>query len=288
MTQTATGWNNTVNSNGCSITWSVDRNATTLFGTDIPSCTPEPLPQFAPVIIWFFTYQPQAQASATICSPKISLIDVTASIDIATSNLTNVVELRPFSPSSNFSSFAGNITGPPLNGRAYNGIRFNLTNPDEFVLGRNAALQLQLPAAVFQAAVQSPQGLAGSFDANAFTSLATTVYRLYLSLVARNVYLLPHQENFTVEVRTFKERVWLSDIAVHLLTAAMLLLALAATIIQLSHRLDRRHLKLKHQPGTIASAVSIGAQTEMGQLLAGLQHGRDIDRKLREDRKSVV
>lgn len=122
-------------------------------------------------------YVPQPpQASATICTPQFELWDVTASVDIRTSNLTSVQQLRPFTSSSNFSSLAANLTGPPLNGRAYNGIQFNLSNPDEFVLRRQEALQLQLPAAIFQAAVMSPEGIIGSFDADKFVNLATRVY----------------------------------------------------------------------------------------------------------------
>lgn len=64
----------------------------------------------------------------------------------------------------------------------------------------------------------------------------------------------------------------------------MLLLAVFATLIQLFHRHDRRQLRLKHEPGTIASAVSIGAQTGMGELLAGRQQAEEIDNILRGKR----
>lgn len=140
------GWNNSVNSNGCTFAWSVDRNATTLFGVDTPNCQGQTELQFASVIFWFFTYviacsqlfarssslwghryRPTAMASGTICSPSFSLFDVNVNVDIASRNLTQVTELRPFNAaSSNFSDFAGNITGAPLNGRAYNGIEFAL------------------------------------------------------------------------------------------------------------------------------------------------------------------
>ncbi|KAF9444645.1 hypothetical protein P691DRAFT_836023 [Macrolepiota fuliginosa MF-IS2] len=278
MQQTSTGWNNSVSfNNDCNISWAVDRNAQTLFGTDVLTCDAATPPQFGPVIFWFFTW-----ASATICTPRLEFWDVMASVDIMTSNLTDVKELRPFSSASNFSSLAGNVTGTPLNGRAYNGINFTLDNPDEFVNRRLDALRLQLPAAIFQAAVQSPAGVIGSFSANKFVNLATRVYTTYLALVARTAYFLPLQEQMTVEVRTFKKRVWLSDTAVHLLTTAMLLLAVFGTLIQLFHRHDRRQLHLQHEPGTIASAVSIGAQTGMGELLAGRQRTEEIDDILRD------
>lgn len=75
--------------------------------------------------------------------------------------------------------------------------------------------------------------------------------------------------------------------AVHLLTTAMLLLAFFAFLIQLFHRYDRRQLTLGHMPGTIASAVSIGAQTGMGELLAGRQRVEEFERVLRDKRFKI-
>jgi len=115
-------------------------------------------------------------ASATFCYPSISILEVNVGVDIRTGNMTKVSEIRPFSQYSNFSSFSANVTGPPLNGRAYNGIRFNLTNPDQFVLGRQNATQLQLPAAIYQAATQSPVGYVGNFANGGFSALSDKVY----------------------------------------------------------------------------------------------------------------
>ncbi|RDB16062.1 hypothetical protein Hypma_003454 [Hypsizygus marmoreus] len=270
------GWTNTARHNDCIKTFAVDKNTTTLFGTDTGDCSSALPPQFSPVIFWFFTYQPSARASATFCYPSFTLWDVNVNVDLASGNLTKVTELRPFSSSSNFSSLSANITGAPLFSRAYNGIKFNLTNPDVFVLARQAATQLQLPAAVYQSAVQSSQGLVGSFEANRFVELSTDVYQRYLALIAKTVYFLPSSEPITVQVKTIKKRVWLGDTAVHLLAAAMLLLAFFGTIVHLFHRADRRNLRLRHEPGTIASAVSIGAQTDMGNLLAGRQNAKEM------------
>jgi hypothetical protein len=115
-------------------------------------------------------------ASATFCYPSLTLWDVNVNVDLASGNVTKVTELRPFSSSSNFSSLSANVTGPPLNSRAYNGIKFNLTNPDEFVRARLNATQLQLPAAVYQSAILSPEGLVGSFQADRFVQLSNQVY----------------------------------------------------------------------------------------------------------------
>ncbi|KAF9442402.1 hypothetical protein P691DRAFT_765259 [Macrolepiota fuliginosa MF-IS2] len=210
-----------------------------------------------------------------------------ASVDIMTSNLTSVKELGHFSSASNFSSLAGNVTGPPLNGRAYNGVNFSLVDPDEFFAARLAALKLQLPAAVYQAALQSPAGPTGSMDPDQYVSLVTQVYTTYLALVARTVYFLPNQEPMIVEVMSPWKRVWLNDIAVHFLAAEMMLLGVFATLVQLFHRYGRCKLRLKHEPGTIASAVSIAAQTGIGGSLRGRRRVEGISRILR-DKRSVA
>lgn len=174
-------------------------------------------------------YKPQVMASATFCYPTLTLWDVNVNVDLASGNLTKVTELRPFSSASNFSSFSANVTGAPLNGRAYNGIQFNLTDPDEFVRARRNATQLQLPAAVYQSAVLSPEGLVGSFEADRFVQLSTQVYvrrfyfwflrtlidlglgmqRTYLTLIAKTVYFLDTEDALTMQVKTIRKRVWL-------------------------------------------------------------------------------
>ncbi len=72
-----------------------------------------------------------------------------------------------------------------------------------------------------------------------------------------------------------------SPLAGHLLAAGMVLLAIGATITQLIHRVHRRSLHLRHQPGTIASAVSIGGQTGFGELLSNHQTSKEMDQVLR-------
>jgi len=285
MTQNGVGgWTNmAVANDGCYLSWEVNHTTSNLFGTSVPTC-PNSLstpPQFGPAVLWFFTYQPVAAASATICYPNITLWDVTVNIDLASGNLTKVIPLRPFSTgSSNFSSLSANVTGAPLYGRAYNGIMFNLTNPDQFVLGREAATQLQLPSAVFQAAETDAGGLAAAFQTDQLVTLSSQVYSTYLRLIAKTVYFLPFEEPLTMQVKTMRNRLWMSKVAVHLLAVAMILLAFFGTLIHLFHRADRQDLHLTHQPGTIASAVSIGAQTGMGNLLAGRQRDEEISQVL--------
>jgi hypothetical protein len=180
MIQITGGWINTATQGSCSITWTVDNSTTNLFGATVPNCTSpdyDTMPsQFQPVVFWFFTYEPNIDASATFCFPSISLWDVTVNVDLATGNLTQVTVIQPFDSNSNFSSASGNVTGAPLNGRAYNGVNFPFAQNNSFVLAREAAISLQLPAAVFQAAQSSSQGLTSVFDTNGFVAFSSQVY----------------------------------------------------------------------------------------------------------------
>ena len=134
------GWTNTVSQNGCTLEWSVDHKALTLFGASTPDCANGTLPQFLPVVFWFFTYEPAAESSATMCSPTITLVDAEVTVDIASQNVTGVHELGPFNATtSKFGSLSGNLTGAPLNGHAYNGINFTLADPDAFVIGESVS-----------------------------------------------------------------------------------------------------------------------------------------------------
>ncbi|KAL1674633.1 hypothetical protein EV122DRAFT_281875 [Schizophyllum commune] len=278
VTDTVDEWLLSAELDGCSQNWQVDHRAVSLFGTDALNCTSGVAPQFAPVVFWFFTYQPSVAASATFCYPSFELLDVSVSVDHASGNITGVSELGEFTSSSNFSQFAGNMSS--LNGTPFNGVVFNLTNPDSYVLERANATQLSLPAAVFQQASQREGGLQASFDNNDFTPSSDSVYSTYLQLIARSIYFVPDRQLMFVEVKSFKKRLFLSDIAVHLLTAALLLLAILAVTSHIIHRRDRRQLRLRHQPGTIASAVSLGAQTSIGTILA--DHTNASDKDIRE------
>ena len=61
----------------------------------------------------------------------------------------------------------------------------------------------------------------------------------------------------------------------------MLILAFCATIVHFFHQEDRRLLHFKHEPGTIASAVSIGARTGVGEVLAGRHAEKEIEEVLK-------
>jgi hypothetical protein len=174
------GWQNNATFNGCTFSYSVNKSTPHLFGSNVfDGCIPNTPPWFQPIVLWFFTYDTTPpQGSATYCYPSISLWNVGIRVDIASGNLTSVQELSPLNSSntSPFGSLSGNITGPPLNGLAYNGIQFNLTGADEFVIARQNATDLQLPSSILQAAATSPGGLTNAFATNSFTGMAVQVY----------------------------------------------------------------------------------------------------------------
>ncbi len=135
--------------------------------------------QFRPIIFWFFTYIPAPMASVSLCTPSITLWDASVTVDIASNNLTSVVPIGPLGSHNGtapaLAQFAGNVTGDPLDGRAYNGLFFNLNDSaDPFTLDRQTAIQLALPAAVFQAA--EIFGLTEAFQQNMFANLSVDVY----------------------------------------------------------------------------------------------------------------
>lgn len=196
MTQWAnqSGWTNSASFQGCSFSWSVNKSATNLFGqpacllsnnvsntyfsgvdlvTNSTQCSvftsvAEP---FRPVIFWFFTYQPTPMASITMCTPNITLLDVHATIDLASGNMS-VLTLGKLGSGTgtdkSLTQYAGNVTA------AYNGMFFDVATSDPFVAGRQDAIRLSLPAAVFQAAQQ--QELTEAFQNNHFAALAEQIY----------------------------------------------------------------------------------------------------------------
>ena len=58
------------------------------------------------------------------------------------------------------------------------------------------------------------------------------------------------------------------------------MIAVAGTFVEIAHRRSRRLLRLQHVPGTLASAISIGAETNLAQLLNSRQED-DFGKTLR-------
>jgi hypothetical protein len=185
-------WHNSAVYQNCNYTWLVDHQATDLFGLDVlgnatsatstsastssgPGCAAFGAlrPENRPIVLWFFTYQTKPATSALVfCSPQIEFWSVNATLDLTTRNVLNVAQVTRLGGTD------GIVGNPQLPTQAYNGATFasNLSAVDQFVLARQNATILQLPAAVFQAAVSSPAGLVQSFQNNTMVNYATSVY----------------------------------------------------------------------------------------------------------------
>uniref|UniRef100_A0A0W0FJG3 Uncharacterized protein n=1 Tax=Moniliophthora roreri TaxID=221103 RepID=A0A0W0FJG3_MONRR len=274
-------WVNSLAQDGCGLTFNVARTGPSLFGVSVANCTSGnevgvPLEK-RPVVFWFFTYTTTPpSSSATICYPRFSLFNVAATIDLGSGNVTKVVEQGPLN--GNFTSQAGDLQ--QLDGRAFNGIEFPAGN-DSTITDRKTAIQLTMPAAIFQRAVESPEGVQGSFSANRFVGLSERVYTGYLSLLAKDVYFVPAQgdEQINLGIKTTVRRLFLSPVATHLLAAGLLAVSIVACCVHIVHRYERRNLRLAHEPGTIASAVSIGGSTHLSSLL---NNGQSEEKDMRE------
>jgi hypothetical protein len=72
----------------------------------------------------------------------------------------------------------------------------------------------------------------------------------------------------------------------------MFVLAVFGTVLQLCHERERSVLTLPHAPGTIASAVSLGGQSDLGSVLAGQHKLEDMkaalgNKRFRIDRRTM-
>ena len=188
--------------NGCTLSYTVNESTPDLFGADVFSdCIPSQPVWFQPIVFWFFSFDTiSPQGSATYCAPAISLWEVAVTVDIASGNLTSVEEISQLNANSTSPLVAlyGNITGAPLEGRAYNGLRFNTTGADQFVMARQNATDLQLPSSIIRAMEGRPGGLSAAFAENSFTGMAVQVYvrvqilSFIFLLILQNLFYIDH------------------------------------------------------------------------------------------------
>ncbi|KAL0069050.1 hypothetical protein AAF712_003733 [Marasmius tenuissimus] len=303
MTQLADStWNNTIadEATNCGLTWNVTRTGPNLFGANVTLCANDTIPaptednaagkrETNPVVFWFFTYAPSARASATLCRPTIQLFDVTATLSLVPnfdvdsdvqSSLVKVVTRNSFGARSPaYTQFASNLSAlvdSTTNSiAAFNGLDWDraFTPNAPAVHDRLQGARLVMPAAIWRKATGTV-GVEGAFGSEIFVTLSDRVYASYLSLLAKSLYFVPYRqgqaqdESVDLLVKTTVKRLFLSPFSAHTLTALLLILALLSLFIHLSHTHARQNLRLRHLPGTIASAVSIGGQTGTSALLS--------------------
>jgi len=68
-------------------------------------------------------------------------------------------------------------------------------------------------------------------------------------------------------------------VAAHLLAVILILIAVLGTFVQVAHRNERTKLRLMHPAGTIACAVSIGANANLEKMVARLDESEMQNQK---------
>ena len=126
----------------------------------------------------------------------------------------------------------------------------------------------------------------------------------YLALLAQTAYFLPTAQPMQMKVTIVVKRLWISSaqrgitvslpilvmtdafstvcisstVAAHLLAVILILIAALGTFVQVAHRNERKRLHLVHPPGTIACAVSAGANANLEQMVARLDESEMMNR----------
>ncbi|KAI0646463.1 hypothetical protein C8Q79DRAFT_671695 [Trametes meyenii] len=252
-------WHNTVLFGQCSYTWTVDSNATYLYGVApaaFTDCRQDfasvPL-QYRPVFFWFFTYKPDPIAALVLCTPHASGQPVSVALDLAT-GATAVTPLQN-SPSDADTANVGAF--------AYNGVFFDETILDQTALARLQAIQQQLPGAVFEAARTRNPTLLREFSARGFRDLAQDVYSTYLSLVAKIVYFVEDDETIAVRVGSECKRFFVVGTVAHLLAAAFTVIAACTFGLAYGLRRTLPVLPIPPRLGTLGAAIWLTAQTDI-------------------------
>ncbi|KAI9065629.1 hypothetical protein FKP32DRAFT_1610546 [Trametes sanguinea] len=264
-------WHNTALFGQCEHTWTVDSNATYLFGVstaDFANCGQDfasvPI-QYRPVLFWFFTYSPEPTAAIVLCTPHVSGMPVSVEIDLAT-KATEVTPLQSSAEDAN-STNVGSF--------AYNGLFFDESSLDGTSLARLQGIQQQLPGAVFEAAKVNDTLLSFTFNNNGFAALAQNVYTTYLSLVAKSVYFVEDEGDILVRVGSNCKRIFLVTFAVIILCCVMSVLALGGLVLHIIHYHARKGLAIPPQLGTLSAAIWLTAQTDIALALADDEVTRD-------------
>ncbi|KAH9852461.1 hypothetical protein C2E23DRAFT_181525 [Lenzites betulinus] len=263
-------WHHTANFGLCEQTWTVESNATYLYGVTPAGFTGcgesfDGIPlQYRPVLFWFFALKPSPMASAVMCTPHASGQNVGVAIDLA----TRAMDVTPLQNSPDDASVA-NI-GPFV----YNGVFFD-GDLDEAASVRADAIQQLLPGAILEAAKMKDPLLTSTFFGNGTTGLAQDVYTTYLSLIAKSIYFVDDQSQISVRVGANCRRLFLVPIAAGFLVGVLGLLSIGTTVLFFCHKSARAGLPLPPHLGTLGAAIWLTAQTDVALALADRSVGPD-------------
>ncbi|KAJ7575407.1 hypothetical protein C8J56DRAFT_871477 [Mycena floridula] len=228
------------------------------------------------VMFWFFHTKDDTtrEARAVFCSPTIEAHTVTDAANLATGDLTSATLIGSYlEPNS--------VTGPPLNGQAFNAVVFE-ANPNPFIQARATATNNGVPGAIFRFASQKPGGPQSTFDSdNGFLDITNQVYTQHLSLSAKSVYFVNTNSTLNALKTSYVPRLWINPLPAHPMAFVLFGIGLLGLILHILNRRQRRKLLLMSPPGTIASIVALTAHSGFGQLLLPYDNDETLAHKLR-------
>ncbi|KAI0694059.1 hypothetical protein BC835DRAFT_1415565 [Cytidiella melzeri] len=297
---------------GCQANLTIDRTLSNqqqgIVGINAGSCgfdanTPT---EFLPVVVWLFQDEQSQSANhnvtqAVICQPSIQLLNLGTDGTVTTgANPTVYLDFTHLGFQAPY-TVPNNITGPPVNGRAYNGhvpILFfsNFTNIPSEAATQISAIPSQLADSISQyASVYTPGCMHstvskfcnGQISGDMWQYAVDQVYRYYLASFASTAYLmqtfLDDNAVWTTTPATLtieRSRVVVDPLAAHSLAVLLIIVGLAGLAIHLQHVRARRHIHLTHQPSTIASIIALSARSGLAGLLDPEDDEDTIRRKL--------
>ncbi|KAF7416233.1 hypothetical protein PC9H_002498 [Pleurotus ostreatus] len=261
-------------------------DSNTQYGVVPVSCAgASPNITFQPVMFWYFhlrTDNNLPEAKAVFCTPAIKASNVEASVDLEKKTMSACVQKGDLSKPNN-------VTGPPLNGRAYNGLIFNFSpdeqdarnNPDRFVAARATAVAAGVSGAIFRLASQQSGGLQATFDLpNGFLDLTTQVYTQHLAITAKSVYFLPDGSQLNGRLTSSVPRLWIDPLPGHALAILIFMVGFVGVVIHILGRRARRNLILCAPPGSIAAVMALTSRSGFGELLLPYDDEKTLEKKL--------
>ncbi|KAF8521330.1 hypothetical protein JB92DRAFT_2785803 [Gautieria morchelliformis] len=281
-----TGFTMSGTSNGCSVTIPTPSNSSLQYGVEVVTCPNSPPPDpFKPVVFWTLAQSSQSATPAfslVYCTPTIELFNAAVSVALQSGNLLNATIASNFTQSSNLTDPNGLIQG-----RAMNGVAFDLSNADPFVQQRAQAARVGLTEALIQRALKAPGGVLNQIQSFGMIGLTEHTYHLYLSLVAKENYFVANTAPLVVGIKTVQPRLFMVGVTTHILTGALFAYAILGTAIHVMHYRTRELIVLPRNPGTLASAAAFTARSNVADVLDGHLNEVELSRVLRDKRFKI-
>ncbi|KAG8985312.1 hypothetical protein FRB90_004785 [Tulasnella sp. 427] len=281
---------------GCTVTFGANHTGNDGYGVlPLGNCQthPEAAP-FRPVLFWMYSAQLD-KADLMFCQPKMELWNVIAEASLVTGQITNVTLVDQSLPPNN-------ISGSPLNGVPYNGVEFDVGGENIYVKARALAIQTGVAGAVYRGADAYGGATAVMQTDDGFLNITENVYvsvippvRLnekgelanadlqtrFLALAAKASYFNDVDSTIQSTAKSYEVRLAVYPLAAHAFSAALVLIAILATINHVTHWRERNQTLLACEPTTIAGIISTASSSRFAASLQGGMNDEEITTALR-------